>query len=340
MLYIGLDVHEKYTKIQAMDEEGFLAMTKTIPTTSEAFDLVFSQLPDTARVSMEAGRSYWWLSQLLNSYSAVSQVSVVDPRRCRNLAKELSVLSGYGRAKNDRIDAEMSAEILRRGMSPAIHLPTLEQLEQRTLVRHRTQLVQQSTSSGSRLQGLLSMHGVRISTRSLVDDFQAQLESLESLPAYVRSVLHHLLGQIQLYQRQMQHCERRLSKCLPPSHPQIKILTSAPGIGIVLARIILTEILSISYFDAPNYLISYAGLAPVENESGGKKGVVELNRHCNYYLKYAFVQAAHTARHYPKYRKKYNQDVKRHGKIRAKLNLARRIAKSVYWMLTRQEPFH
>jgi transposase len=340
MLYVGLDVHEKYTQIQAMDEAGFLAMTENIPTTAESLGSFFSHLPDSAAVSIEAGRSYWWISQLLISHSVVKEFKVVDPRRSRSLAEEFSVQSGYGRAKNDRIDAEMLAEIHRKGLSPAIHLPTEEQLEWRTLVRHRTGLVQQSTAAGSRLQGLLSLHGVRISTNSLRDDLQAQLESLESLPNYARCTLQHLLNHIRLYQRQIKHCERRLSKCLPASHPQLKILLTAPGIGIILARVMLSEIFSISYFEAPKYLMSYAGLAPVEHTSAGKKGVIELNRHCNYYLKYAFVQAAHTARHHPKYRKKYNQDEKRHGKTRAKINLARRIVKAVYWMLTRQESFH
>ena len=340
MLYVGLDVHEKYTQIQAMDEAGFLAMTDNLPTTAESLDSFFSQLPDSVSVSIEAGRNYWWISQLLSSHSAVHEVKVVDPRRSRTLAKEFSVQSGYGRAKNDRIDAEMLAEIHRKGMSPAIHLPTEAQLEWRTLVRHRMGLVQQSTSAGGRLQGLLSMHGMKISTSSLLDDFQAQQGSLESLAKYARCTLQHLLEHIRLYQKQIRNCEKRLSQCLPSSHPQIKILMSAPGIGIVLSRVMLSEILSIRYFEAPKYLMSYAGLAPVENTSGGKKGVIELNHHCNYYLKYAFVQAAHTARHHPKYRNKYNQDVKRHGKTRAKINLARRLLKAVYWMLTRQEPFH
>ena len=85
--------------------------------------------------------------------------------------------------------------------------------------------------------------------------------------------------------------------------------------------------------------MSYSGLAPVMKESAGKKGTIKLNRFCNYYLKYAFIGAAHSARHHPRYKRKYEQDVKRHGKIIAKLNLARRLAKAVYWMLTRQQPF-
>lgn len=340
MFYIGLDVHDQYTQIQAMDEAGFLAMTENLPTTAQSLGSFFDQLPGRAVVSLEAGRNYWWISQFLNSCSTVDDVKVVDPRRNRILSGEYSVRYGYGRAKNDRIDAEMLAHIHRDGLSPAIHLPSEEQLEWRTLVRHRMGLVQQSTEVGGRLQGLLSLHGLRLSTRSLVDDFQTQLPSLASTPAYVLSILHHLVSQIRLYQEQIQSCERRLSHCLPSSHPQIYILMSAPGIGIVLSRIILSEIMSIDYFQTPKHLMSYTGLAPMENTSGGKKGIIELNPYCNYYLKYAFIQAAHTARFHTKYRSKYTQDAKRHGKTRAKINLARRLVKAVYWMLTRQEPFY
>jgi hypothetical protein len=47
MLYVGLDVHEKYTQIQAMDAAGFLAMTENIPTTAESLGSFFGHLPDT-----------------------------------------------------------------------------------------------------------------------------------------------------------------------------------------------------------------------------------------------------------------------------------------------------
>ncbi|MCK5148417.1 IS110 family transposase [bacterium] len=116
-------------------------------------------------------------------------------------------------------------------------------------------------------------------------------------------------------------------------------MLSTPGIGIVLARIILTEIVDITHFKEPKYLVSYAGLAPLVQQSGKHKGKVKLNEHANHYLKYAFVEAAHSARNYHKYKDKYRKDVKEHDKIIAKLNLARRITKSVFWMLTRQQYF-
>jgi len=107
----------------------------------------------------------------------------------------------------------------------------------------------------------------------------------------------------------------------------MKIMTSHPGIGPVFGRIILSEKFDIRYFKALKYLISYSGLAPLDNESAGrKKGKIRLNRHCNYYLKYAFVAAANCGHQHPKYRRKYETDVKKQGKMIAKLNLARRIA--------------
>jgi transposase len=334
-----MDVHDKFTKIQQMDAQGYLGFSESVPTDPASLAAFFDQLDEESSVTLEAGRNWWWISQFLKDHPRVEQLKVLDPRRSRKIAEELSVLCGYGRAKNDRIDAEMMAEEDRRELAPAIRIPTLEQLVQRTLIRYRFELVHQKTAVSARLQGLLAFHGLRIPTASLCQDYESQLIYLQSLPDMLQFIIHEWVDQLHLYQKQLQRCEGKISKLLPESHPLIEILMSAPGIGIVVARMILSEIFTIENFPAPQYLISYAGLAPLEQESAGKKGAIKLNRYCNYYLKYAFLTAAHAARRHPKYRTKYQRDVKKHGKIRAKINLARRIAKAVYWMLTRQQPF-
>jgi transposase len=339
MYYTGLDVHEQYTEIQHMDAQGYLGFSTRISTDRASLRAFFDQLDDVTSVTLEAGRQWWWIHEFLKDHPRVARVKVLDPFRSRKIAKELSVLCGYGRAKNDRIDAEMMAEEDRRRLAPAIHVPNSEQLEQKTVVRHRTQLVQDKTAASARLQALFALHGVRISTKSLLDNYKSQLVYLDSLPAMLRFIVHEWVDQLRLYQRQIRRCERKLSLLLPERHPKIKLLMTAPGIGEVVARIIATELFSIENFKEPKYLISYAGLAPVDQESASKKGVIKLNQHSNYYLKYAFMTAAHAARTHPKYRRKYDRDVKKYGKTIAKLNLARRIAKTVYWMLTRQQPF-
>lgn len=339
MQYVGLDVHSKYTKIQHMDAHGNLGYSESVATEPSSLGAFFEQLDEEASVTLEAGRSWWWISQFLKDHPRVAEVKVLDPRRSRKIAEELSVFCGYGRAKNDRIDAEMMAEEDRHGLAPAIRIPTCQQLIQRTFVRYRFELVGQRTAVWCQLKALLSFHGVQLSIPDLIEDRESQLPYLDSLPDMLQFIVFEWIERLLFYQQQIQRCEEKIEKLLPESHPLIKLLMTVPGIGIVMARMIVCEILSIEYFKEPRYLISYSCLAPVEHESAGRKGLIKLNRHGNHYLKYAFMTAAHAARTHPKYRRKYEHDVKKHGKTRAKINLARKIAKTVYWMLTRQQPF-
>jgi transposase len=322
-----------------MDEDGALGLSMTVPSTPEGLREFLDRLDAATVVTFEASRGYWWLHEFFKTHPNVASVHVVDPRRSRNLAEELSVQGGYGRAKNDRIDAEMLAEQTRRSLAPTIVVPTAEQLAARTLNRHRLTMVAHRTGLINRIHGLLSMHGAVIAFAELVNNPESQQKLFGALPDYVQFSIAHLLEQIQVLERHVENCDRELDKSLPESHRQIKLLMTAPGFGPVFSRTTLTEVFDIHHFAAPKYLISYAGIAPVENQSAGKKGQTTLNRHCNYYLKYAFMGAAHCARTHVRYQKKYEHDVKKHGKNQAKLNLARRLAKAIYWMLIRQQPY-
>ena len=337
--FTGIDAHNRTCMFQHMDADGALGLSMNLPTDKDGFERFFSQLDAQTVITLEAGRNYWWLYQYLSSHPKVSEVKVVDPRRSRNIAQGLSVKNGYGRAKTDRIDSEMLAEQTRLGMAPTIHVPTDEQLFSRSLCRHRFMLISQRTRTKNTLHAHASMHGITANITALLKEADVRADFVKSLPQAIGFIIEQLLAQIRLYDAQISCCDAELDKLLPVSCPQMKLLLTTPGIGPVLGRIILTEIGDIANFKAPKYLISYGGLAPVANESGGRKGPIRLNRQSNYYLKYAFIEAAHNAWDYPAYRKKYEQDAKKHGKIIAKINLARRIAKSVFWMLTRQQPY-
>jgi transposase len=341
MYYTGIDVHPNRSVLQMLDEDGALGFHTRVPTTVAGFDKVLNQLDTPTRITFEASCCYWWLCEHLKNHPKVAHVNVVDPRRSRHIAEELSVRRGYGRAKNDRIDAEMLAEQDRLQLAPRIYIPTPAQMHPRTVNRQRFILVYDRTTVRNRLYGLLCLHGVVIQTAKFISNTDYRQRHLEKMPGYVRFIVDQHLAQIELLTRQIDACEHELNHLAPPSHPLMKLLMTAPGIGPVLARILITEILEIQRFTAPKYLISYAGLAPVESDSDGKQsGPIRLNRHCNYYLKYAFLQAAHNAWDHRHFRRKYELDLRKHSKSIAKLNLARRLAKSVYWMLIHQHPYH
>jgi transposase len=337
--FTGCDSHNRTSHFQHMDEEGALGLSMKVPTDKESINKFLNFLDEPTTMTLEAGRNWWWLYQLFDNHPRVSDVNVVDPRRSRVIAEELSIINGYGRAKNDRIDAEMLADQTRRGLAPKIRIPTPEQLEMRTLNRYRFNSVINRTRAKNEVHSILAMHGKTAKISYLAIDSGMDKKFKETLPGYVTFIVEQLLEQIYILEKQIDLSENMLNSLLPKSHPQIKLLLTVPGIGIVIARIIYTEIFDIAYFKEPKYLISYSGIAPVDNDSDGKKGFISLNRHCNYYLKYAFVEAAHNARKDIKYRRQYQQNIKKHGKVIAKLNLARRIAKSVYWMLIHQQTY-
>jgi transposase len=323
-----------------MTDDGAHGLHMNITTDEQSIHNFLDQLDAPTTMTLEAGCNWWALYHLFETHPLVAEINVVDPARSRHIAEDLSLLNGYGRASNDHIDSEMLADMRRRKLISGIAIPTPEQMEVRTINRFRFDAVTYGARAKNKITSLLAFYGISIQFNDVMNQAEKYLNIKERLPEYVVFNIEQLLNRVLMADKQIDLCQSRLDELLPESNENIKILMSHPGIGPVFSRTILSEIFDIHHFKEPKHLVSYAGLAPVEQESAGrKKGKIRLNRHCNYYLKYAFISAANNARLYPKYRRKYEIDVKKHGNIIAKINLARRMAKNIYWMLTRQKPF-
>ena len=97
-----------------------------------------------------------------------------------------------------------------------------------------------------------------------------------------------------------------------------------------------------SQFSSSKRLCCWAGLTPGSNESAGKKKSVQIAR-AGVYLKPALVQCAHAAvksDQSPYYKKKYESLVKRRGKKRAIIAIARMILTAIYQMLSTGETWN
>ena len=89
-------------------------------------------------------------------------------------------------------------------------------------------------------------------------------------------------------------------------------------------------------------LCRWAGLTPGNNESAGKKKSVRITR-AGVYLKPALVEIAHAAvkdKKNPYYAIKYERILKRRGKKRAIIAIARMILTAVYQMLSTGEAWN
>ena len=129
----------------------------------------------------------------------------------------------------------------------------------------------------------------------------------------------------------------------PDYENAVELLCTIPGVKYDSAITIISEIgIDMSQFCSSKRLCCWAGLTPGSNESAGKKKSVRITR-AGVYLKPALVQCAHAAvksDKSPYYKKKYESLVKRRGKKRAIIAIARMILTAIYQMLSTGEQWN
>ena len=118
------------------------------------------------------------------------------------------------------------------------------------------------------------------------------------------------------------------------------LLNSIPGIGKVLAIVILLEIGTIGRFAEVGDFASYARCVDSVRLSNGKKKGEGNSKNGNKYLAWAFVEAAHfAARYCPEAKRFYAKKfAKTNGAVATKA-LAHKLARACYHMLKTGQTF-
>lgn len=123
----------------------------------------------------------------------------------------------------------------------------------------------------------------------------------------------------------------------------ISLIQSIPGVDRRSAISIISEIgTDMTQFSSSRRLCCWAGLTPGNNQSAGKKKTVRITR-AGVYLKPALVQVAHAAvksTTNPYFKNKYERILRRRGKKRAIIAIARKILTAIYHMFKTGELFN
>ena len=117
-------------------------------------------------------------------------------------------------------------------------------------------------------------------------------------------------------------------------------LRSVPGIGKILALVILYEVHDITRFPRVQDFASYCRLVKCAKESAGKRLGSSGKKIGNAHLKWAFSEAAalFLRQNLPGQRS-FARLERKHGKGKALSILAHKLARTVYHLLTRQQVF-
>jgi transposase len=244
--------------------------------------------------------------------------------------------------KTDRIDCYVLAELARRDLIPEIWLPDPGVRGERERTRLRLQLVKHRTALKKRVHSILFQQGVSYSGRDLFGAGGRRLLERLALPEPWASTLSASLVLIDQLDEQIDTLEREIRR-LTHEHPSIPLLQSCPGIGFILAVTIAAELGEISRCASPRKLVGYSGLSPSVEQSGERERRGPLRKNGPDYLRWALIEAAHTAGRDPRYRPLLERMRARHGKKRgskiAAIEIARHLSEAIWHMLTKNQPF-
>jgi transposase len=335
MLHAGLDLSRKRLDFCLVDEAGTTVERGAAPPDGDglrALALRLARYRQPLRAAIESMNGARFVHDELERQGW--EVVIADALRVKGLAPLA--------CKTDRIDAWVLAELCRRELVPAIWLPTPSVRAERERARFRLHLARHRTALKNRVHQTLVAFGAPCPVSDLFGPSGRALLERILLPEPWCGTVQASLRLLDELQAEIAACERELRR-LGADHRYVPLLRTCPGIGWVLAFTIAAEIGDIARFPSPVKLVGYTGLCPRVYQSGESDRRGPLSKHGPRYLRWALVEAAMHASRHPAYRERYERTKRRLGRQRgarvAQVDLARRLAEAIWYMLTRGQPF-
>lgn len=315
-------------------------------------------------VMMEATSDYWKPYYYVLEDSGF-EVMLVNAKHVKNLP---------GR-KTDVSDAAWLSEVCAHGLARPSFIPPPQIRDLRDLTRTRTIIARERVREITRLEKRLEAPGIKLSVvasnlagisaqrmlKALVDG-ERDAEVLASLAVPQMQGKHNqlvdaLTGRfsehdaflVRLHLRRIAELdhdivelEERIEAMIEPFRHIRERLSTIPGVSTTIAEVIIAETgADMSVFPSPAHLTAWAGVAPGQYESAGRRRTAAA-RTGNTYLKgglgIAALSASRTKNTYLGAR--YRRIAGRRGHLRAIVATERSILTAVWHMLTEDVAYH
>jgi len=246
-----------------------------------------------------------------------------------------------GKTKNDRIDSQKIALLLKGGMLPIAYAYPKAMRATRDLLRRRTKLVRTRAEALAHIQNTVSQYNLPPLAKKLTFAANRAGVAEQFADESVRQMVASDLALIGHLDEQLKGVELYLVRHAKIDDPQAyHLLQTIPGVGKVLALILLYEMHDAGRFGDQRHFVSYCRLVRPAHESAGKKSAGKGHKIGNAHLRWAFGEAACLMlREVPAAQTYVARLEKQHGKAKAISILAARIARTAWLMLKRKEAF-
>jgi len=246
-----------------------------------------------------------------------------------------------GKAKNDKIDSQKIAVLLRGGSFPVAYVYPPEMRATRDLLRRRNHLVHKRAELLAHIQNTAIQYNLPEIVVNLSCECNRKDVEQHFPDPQVRKIVQVDLAMIEAHDDVLKILERDIEKTAH-SHDwhTLMLLRSIRGIGQILGLVMLYETHDIERFPTVQDFASYCRLVKCVHESAGKKKGTGGAKIGNAHLKWAFSEAAVLfVRHNPSAKKLMDNLIKLHGKGKALAILAHKLARTIYYMLKNNVPF-
>ena len=292
----GLDVHKKVV-VATIDGEGIKKQTREFSTVTSSLKELRDWLLEhkVTHVAMESTGVFWKPVYNILEPAGLT-VWIVN-------AAHVKYVPGH---KTDKKDSAWLCKLLLAGLLKPSYIPAKEQRELRDLTRYRTTLIQSNASNKNRIIRILEDANIKLSSvlsstsgavgtkliNKLCDGMEVTMQDIEEVyhkkleatkeelyEACQGFVTEHHVYMLQLIRKEIADTEqtieslnKRIKEVLSPYENALELLKKVPGISAKSVEDLVAEIgLDMSVFPTEKHLASWAGMAPGNNESAGKK---------------------------------------------------------------------
>jgi transposase len=323
MLYAGVDLGKRSSFITVVDESGQVIRAGKVASEPEPLLAMLDHEGHELSVAIEASRDWYWVCDLLQE--AGMDVSLVHPLKAKAIAS--------ARIKSDRLDAGILAHLLRSDLIPCAYIADKKTRERRELLRYRAYLVAIRTSVKNRIHALLGKLRIRAPVNNIFTvSGRAWLDSLELATPY-DGILSSSLRALTLLGEEIDLVTAEI-RAEAEEDDLAVLLTTVPGVGYYTALLILSEIGDVDRFPTARHLCSYSGLVPSTYSSGNTLRHGKITRQGSRWLRLALVEVAiHAVQRPGRLRDFYEGLRTSKGVQLARTAAARKLLKTIYWML-------
>jgi transposase len=329
--YCGIDLHTKNMYVCIIDQDATILVHKNIPANPDTLLKVVNPYLENLALSVECMFTWYWLSDFCLKYN----ISFV-------LGHALYMKAIHGaKTKNDKIDSKKIAMLLRGGLIPMAYVYPQKMRSTRDLLRRRMHFMYKRSELLGHIQNTRSQYLVEPFDGPIARKRHRHHISEKFSEKAVVKTIETDITMLNHYDTLLNDLENYLKRSVKShNYNDFYLLKTVPGVGDILALVIIYEIHDIARFERVQNFTSYARLVKSKKESAGKVKSGANGKMGNAYLKWAFSEAVLLLiRERPQVKEMHLKLKNKHGKAKALAILSHKLGRAVYFMLRNKSIF-